>query len=514
MITEDQTAVIDFLGDPSTHGGAPVERIETHASVVFLAGSRAWKLKRAVRYDYLDFSTAERRRRMCEAEVRLNRRTAPDLYRGVTPIVRRAGALALGGDGTPIDWVVEMNRFDHECLLDRLSARGVLDVSLMTPLAAAIARLHRTAAPRTDHGGRQGMAWVIDGNAAGFVQEGRDILDGAAAMDLTRDARKALERHGALLDRRRAAGFVRECHGDLHLRNIVLLEGRPTLFDGIEFNDEIACIDVVYDLAFLLMDLWRRRLPHHANAILNAYLSETLDFDGLPLLPLFLSCRSAVRAKTSATAAGLQQSAQRRAELEDAARGYLALAAALLRPSGACLVAIGGFSGSGKSTLARALAPGIGGAPGAVIVRSDEIRKRLRGVEPLARLGPEGYVPEVTARVYQIMSERAGIVVRAGQAAVVDAVFARRGDRAVIERVAAAACVPFVGLWLDAAEEVLVQRLQEREADVSDADAEVLRSQLAHGAGDITWVRIPASLGLENVVRRAEAVIREREQPS
>ena len=303
------------------------------------------------------------------------------------------------------------------------------------------------------------MAWVVDGNAAGFEEQGTGILDADLAAELTQDSRSALDRHAGRLDRRRQAGFVRQCHGDLHLRNIVLIDGRPTLFDAIEFNDEIACTDVLYDLAFLLMDLWRRRLTQHANVVLNGYLGETLDFDALPLLPLFLSCRSAVRAKTSATSAGLQSDPRRRGELEEIARGYLALAATLLRSGPASLIAIGGFSGSGKSTLAHALAASIGPVPGALVVRSDEVRKRLCGVDPLTRLDSTGYATEVTRQVYESVAERAATVVRAGHAAIVDAVFARRADRQVIECAAEAAGVPFLGLWLDAPEQVLVGSL-------------------------------------------------------
>lgn len=508
MITEDQSAIIEFLAAPATHGGAPVERIETHASIVFLAGTSAWKLKRAVRYDYLDFSTAERRKATCDAEVRVNRRTAPSLYRGVVAVVRSPdGSLALGGPGAPIDWVVEMNRFDQEALFDRLAGRDALDLELMQPLASAIAQFHLAAERRPDHGGRPGMAWVIDGNARGFAEEGGGVLDPALATGLTNDSHGALDRHAAQLDRRREAGFVRQCHGDLHLRNIVLLEGRPTLFDAIEFNDEIACIDVLYDLSFLLMDLWRRQLRRHANAIWNNYLAETLDFEGVTLLPLFLSCRSAVRAKTNTTAARLQRDPQRRRELEEMARGYLALAATLLRPASACLIVIGGFSGSGKSTLSRALAPSIGAVPGALLVRSDEIRKRLCGVSPLTRLGPAGYTADVTRRVYGTITQRAAMVVRAGHSVIVDAVFARPADRDAIERVADAAGVPFVGLWLDAPEQVLVERSRAREADPSDADPAVVRAQLVQGAGKITWDRIPASAEADDVVQHATSVI-------
>ena len=511
MITEDQTDVVRFLAAPSTHGNESVERIDTHSASVFLAGQRAYKLKRAVRFDYLDFSTAERRRAMCNAEVRLNRRTAPDVYRRVVAITReRDGALALGGPGTPIDWVVEMNRFSQEALFDSLATAGRLDLELMPPLAAAIAELHVTAERRSDHGGQSGMAWVIDGNAAGFAEYGADVLDRAACRRLTVGARVELDRRGALLDERRASGFVRQCHGDLHLRNIVLLDGRPTLFDGVEFDARIACTDVLYDVAFLLMDLWRRRLPRHANAVWNRYLTGTRDLDGLALLPLFLSCRAAVRAKTSATAARLQHHLRRGSELQGLAREYLAMAERLLHPPPPCLVAIGGYSGSGKSTLALGLAPGVGAVPGAVVVRSDEIRKQLCGVPPLERLGPEGYSPEVSERVYATAAERARVVVREGHSAIVDAVYARPGDRQAIERVAAEMSVPFVGIWLEVPESTLVARIEQRRNDPSDADAGVIRMQHRQPAGVMTWHRVEASTSSEGVLEYAAKHVQEQ----
>jgi hypothetical protein len=508
MITEDQTEVVAFLSSPSTHDGEPVERIDTHASIVFLAGKCAWKLKRAVRYDYLDFSTVERRRAMCDAEVRINRRTAPDLYRGVVPVARQRDG-SLGGSGTPVDWLVEMVRFDQDGLFDRLAARGDLNLDLMRPLAAAIARFHHTAERRLDHGGAPGMAWVVEGNATGFAEQGAGILEEAACADLTRRSREEIERHRDLLDSRRDRGCVRQCHGDLHLRNIVMIDGRPTLFDAIEFNDEIACIDVLYDLAFLLMDLWRRQMPRHANIIWNGYVTDTDDVGGIPLLPIFLSCRAAVRAKTSATAANLQGDPQRKRELQDMAREYLAMAQRLLQPPPACLIAIGGLSGSGKSTLARALAPLIGAVPGAVVIRSDETRKQLCGVDPLQRLGPEGYTAEMSRQVYETIAHRAAQAVAGGQSAIVDAVYGRPADRETIGRVAAAAQVPFVGLWLDAPEAVLLARSEQRRLDASDADAAVIRQQLAQDVGVVAWRRIDASRTLDDVLRTATAVLSE-----
>ena len=512
MITEDQTAVIDFLAAPSTHGGGTVERIDTHASVVFLAAERAYKLKRAVLFDYLDFSTAERRRSLCEAEVRLNRRTAPTLYRGVVAVTREAdGSYALGGNGRPVDWVVEMNRFPQEALFDRLASTGALGIELMSPLAAAIADFHKSAEHRPDHGGKAGMSWVIEGNAAGFAEFGQSCLDLSAVSRLTGDARRELGRRADMLEHRRQSGFVRHCHGDLHLRNIVLLEGRPTLFDGVEFNDEIACTDVMYDLAFLLMDLWKRGLPRHANIVWNRYLLETADFAGVSLLPLFLSCRAAVRAKTSATAAQLQGDVQRRRELEGTAGAYLAMAEQLLQPPNPCLLAVGGFSGSGKSTLALNLAPSVGAVPGAVVLRSDETRKRLCGVPHLQRLDPEGYSAHVSERVYAHLAEHAALVLGSGHSIIVDGVYARAADRRAIEQVAEAASVPFIGLWLDAPESQLIDRTVRRRNDASDADANVVRMQRAQDPGDIRWCRLDASVPVASVVSSATDRVRERQ---
>lgn len=500
MITEDQSRVAGFLGSPGAHGGAAVERIDTHTSILFLAGDRAWKLKRAVRYDYLDYSTAAQRHAMCEAELRINRLTAPNIYRNVVAVTeQRDGSLAIGGRGTPVDWLVEMNRFDQNGLFDRLAGAGKLPLQLMRPLARTIARFHAAADYRTDQGGWDALARIIDGNAAGFAAEGAEILDPILCAGLTGRARFVLSRCGARADRRRDDGMVRQCHGDLHLRNIVLIDGQATLFDAIEFNDQIACIDVLYDLAFLLMDLWRLGLTQHANAVWNGYLADTQDVDGLPLMPLFLSCRAAIVAKTTATSANLQADAFHRSELKAQARNYLALAKILLAPPPPCLIAVGGASGTGKSSLAMALAPSIGGAPGAVVIRSDEIRKRFCGVEPLDRLGPEGYTADMSQQVYDTVMEQADAVVRGGFAAIVDAVFARSEDRAAVQHVAVAAGVPFAGLWLDAPESVLIARVEGRGPDASDADRAVIRQQLAEHVDALHWHRFDASGTLQQV---------------
>ncbi len=509
-MSDAQRETIAFLSTPDAYGPlvGSVERIDTHISIVWLAGNRVYKLKRAVHFDYVDFSTIELRRVACEAEVRLNRRTAPSLYLGVLPVTREAdGSLALGGHGVPLDWLVEMVRFDQDTLFDRLAERHQLDIALMDGLAEAIVRLHVSAEPRTDHGGRDGMAWVIDGNARGFSEKGATVLEPSACQRLTTDARAALNRCAELLEARRRHGSVRFCHGDLHLRNICLINGIPTLFDAVEFNENISCIDVLYDLAFLLMDLWRRDLRSHANAIFNEYVARTVDLEGLPLLPLFLSCRAAVRAKTSATAAKVQSNERQSRELCAASRQYLELAQTFLSPPPARLLAVGGFSGSGKSTLARRLGPDVGAAPGALILRSDVIRKTLLGVSPLTRLGPDGYAPAVTRKVYQTIAGRALTALKAGHAVVADAVYASQRDREEIAATARSAGVPFTGLWIDAPPDILARRLRERVPDASDATLAVLQFQLRSDVGRRDWHRLDGSLEAGRVYQCAEAIL-------
>jgi aminoglycoside phosphotransferase family enzyme/predicted kinase len=505
-----QRDVVAFLSTPAAYGltSGPVERIDTHISTVWLAGDRAYKLKRAVRLDYVDFSTVELRHVACDAELRLNRRTAPMLYVAVRAVTRQPdGSLALDGPGDAIDWLIEMKRFDQETLFDRLAERGRLDIATMPPLASAIAHLHAGARIRADHGGRAGMAWVADGNAREFLEHDGDVLNPALCARLAMETRTELCRHAARLDARCRAGLVRECHGDLHLRNICLLDGAPTIFDGVEFNDDISCIDVLYDVAFVLMDLWRRGLRAHANTLFNEYIGATGDVDALCLLPLFLSCRAAVRAKTSLTAAAQSSDAGRRRELDRAAAQYLDLAGAFLRPAPAQLIAIGGFSGSGKSTLARGLAPGIGAAPGALVVRSDLLRKSMMAVTPLTQLDDAGYTPAVTRRVYRELTSRALAALKAGHSVIADAVFARPEDREAIARVAHAAGVQFLGLWLDAPPAVLAQRIADRSLDASDATAAVLDDQLRDGSGSVEWQRLDGEAEITAVLQHAQALL-------
>jgi len=508
-IVADQGEVIAFLMRRDTHGGAATTRIDTHGAVVVLAGARAYKLKRAVRFSYMDYSTPEIRRRMCEAEVRLNRLTAPMLYLGVVPICAAAdGSLALGplADAAPagaVDYAVVMRRFDGAAQFDALAAQGALDEALMSDLAEIIARFHAATPPRSEYGDAAATARLVADQRRTLAATGRfapDDLERLAAL-----WNGLLARHRALLDRRARDGFVRRCHGDLHLRNICLIEGRPVLFDAIEFSEPIACIDVLYDLAFLLMDLRHRGLGRHAWTVFNRYIGITGDIEGLALLPLYQSLRAAIRAHVGISMADAQIERKRALPLEEEAGAYLALALHLAAPPLPRLVAVGGLSGTGKSTLARALAPGLGGAPGALLLRSDEIRKRLMGVAETARLGPEGYAEEVTSLVYATMRERAAAALAAGRSVIADAVHGRPAERQAIAAVAAAAQARFDGLWLDAAPSVCESRVEARRGDASDADASVVRDQLSRDPGPIAWARLDAARPRAQLVVAAEA---------
>ncbi len=484
--------MIAFLAAADTHGAGAVERHETHGALVFLAGDRAYKLKRAVKFPYMDFSTRERRRDACEKELQVNRRTAPELYLEVSPVVRQAGGpLQLGGEGEVLDWVVVMRRFATESLLERRRQAGKLDAPLLRRLAETIAAFHGSIEAVPGFGAANGLADVVTKNLTVIKGMTGRVFEAERVERLARQVWHLLDRLGPMLDARRDAGLVRRCHGDLHLNNICVLEGRPVLFDAIEFNDDFACIDVFYDLAFLLMDLDRHGLRDFANLVLNRYLEIRQDYAGLATLPLFLSTRAAIRAHVTVSTTVAKGQPDDPARLAEARR-LLDLAIAYSEPPPPRLVAIGGLSGTGKSSVARALAPSGGPSPGAVVLRSDVIRKRLMNVPETTRLPESAYEPGVTVRVFASLAETAGVALTAGHAVVADAVYGDPGQRAAIAAVARAAGVPFAGFWLEAPRDVLEARVADRQGDASDATVEVLRRQVQGITPPADWLRIDA----------------------
>jgi len=505
--TESQEEVFALLSDPATHRGAAVRRIDTHAASVFLAGERAYKVKRAVKFPFLDYSTVAKRKAACEAELAVNRPYAPDIYLRVVPITRQNGRLALDGGGGPVEWAVEMHRFDENTTLDRLANAGKIDAALADALARAVAAAHAKALVVEAEPWLGALARFIDQNEAAF-READDLFPAAGAAALTKASRSAFERLLPLLRARGAQGLVRRGHGDLHLGNIALIEGKPVPFDAIEFDPLIAAGDVLYDLAFLLMDLTERDLKQAANVVLNRYLAEARrdgDLDALAALPLFMSLRAAIRAKV--TAARLEPAtASERDGIAKAAKTYFRFACELIAPPSPTLVAVGGLSGSGKSVLARALAADQPPAPGAVLLRSDVERKMLFATNETERLGLDAYTAEAGAKVYASLCAKAWRVIAAGHSAIVDAVFAAEPERAAIAA-AASSGVRFRGLFLVADLGTRIARIGGRRNDASDADAKVARQQEAYDLGAIQWTKVDASGTPEDTLKHARAAL-------
>lgn len=497
----EQDKVIAFLSEPASYGIiGPVERHQTHGAIVFLAGDFAYKLKRSVRFPYMDYSTPERRRAACEAELAVNRRTAPSLYLGVRSIVRDArGELGFGerDDPAALDWIVVMKRFSQSALLEQMRRERKLTDAVMRKLADAVAAFHLHAEATRTSGGAAGIAEVVEENILMLASfEGRPFTSARIAAYATA-SRGAVKAMTSRLDARRDAGFVRHCHGDLHLNNVCMIEDEPILFDAIEFSEAFSHIDVFYDLAFLLMDLEHGGERGLANAVLNRYLERTGDIGGLALLPLFLSCRAAVRAHVKAAQANGAE------KIEAEALSYLEDAILFLAPRPPQLIVLGGVSGTGKSTLARALAPMIGAAPGAVILRSDVLRKSLWGVAEEAPLPQAAYESHVTEKVYGVLRSRAEEILAEGHSVIADAVYGAEGERVDITEVAQRTNTAFHPIWLDAPLATLEHRVAARQNDASDATVTVLHQQRAAIRPPRNWIDVDAGGTSADTFQRA-----------
>ncbi|MGF1552192.1 MAG: AAA family ATPase [Paracoccaceae bacterium] len=499
--TPEQAEVVALMTDPATHDGAAVEHVETHLSHVFLAGEYAWKVKRAVRRDFVDFSTLDARRAACEAEIRVNTRTAPDIYLGVAAI-RRAGeglVLDLAGDGggEAVDYAVRMRRFADDVLFSHMAERGRLTPAHLRGLADVTAALHRAERPVAPGRPLDAIAATLRRELA-EAAAGTAVEDAAAGWDARFAPAFAAVRPG--IEARARHGAVREGHGDLHLANVCLFEGRVRPFDAIEFDPGLSRIDGLYDLAFALMDLAHRDARALGCVLLSRYLSATRDYGWVDLLAPMMSLRAAIRAMVALISPG--------AEREATARDLLATATRLLDPPPPPrLVVVGGRSGTGKSRLAAALAPALAPVPQAVVLRSDEIRKRLAGVAPETRLPPAAYTRESAARVYRRMLRDGARVLGAGGTAVLDGAFLDPEERRAAEAAAARAGAAFHGLWLSAGDDVLEGRIAARSGDASDADAAVMRAQPDPAPTGPGWRRIDAGRAPEAVEAEARGAL-------
>jgi aminoglycoside phosphotransferase family enzyme/predicted kinase len=485
----DQSRLVHALARSAAVGAAgPAKILETHISYVLLTGAYAYKLKKAVDFGFLDFTTLAARRFFCEEELRLNRRLAPTLYLDVVPITGSIDKPFIGGPEPALEYAVKMREFPQSSLASRLLKRNELGAVDIDSLATRVAAFHGAigiAPGDAAFGAPEGILRLAKQN---FVQLAPLLASGEQRDELVDleelcswTGREHVARHDDFL-RRRAEGFVRECHGDLHLGNVARIDGELVIFDGIEFNEEMRWIDVMSEVAFTVMDLQDRGRADLAHRFLNAYLERTGDYGGLAVLPFYLAYRALVRAKIARLRAAQLDAGAAKGTAIAESRGYLQLARGYTERPRPALIVTSGLSGCGKTAISQALLETIG----AVRVRSDVERKRMHGVAPLERRDEPGaqrlYAEASTEATYDRLRTLARDILGAGRIAIVDATFLRHAQRESFRALAVKLGVPFVILAFEASEASLRERIVRRRAaggDASDADLAVLAHQIA-----------------------------------
>jgi aminoglycoside phosphotransferase family enzyme/predicted kinase len=466
-------------------GSTRVELLETHISYVLLTGRFAYKIKKAVDFGFLDFTTLPARRFFCNEELRLNRRLAPSLYLDVVPVTGSVDAPVIGGSAPVFEYAVKMREFPQDALASRMIERGELTPADIDALALKVADFHG-AIDVAPPDGAFGTPDEILRFAQQNFQQIAPLLDTRSERDEIDALRAWIEyehtaRQSAFL-RRREQGFVRECHGDLHLNNIARIDGELVIFDCIEFNSAMRWIDVMSEVAFTVMDLQDRGRADLAHRFLNAYLEQTGDYAGLAVLPFYLAYRALVRAKIARLRAAQLGSGAASGAARIEYRGYITLARGYAQPSRPALIITHGLSGCGKTTISQALLEAIG----AVRIRSDVERKRLHGFAALERrdaaIGSGLYASTATETTYERLIDLTREILAAGRSAIVDATFLRRSQRERFRALAAQLGNPFVIVAFEAREATFRERIVQRQAsgsDASDADLAVLAHQIA-----------------------------------
>lgn len=492
----DQEEVIDFLSEKSSFPW-PVEEVkkrETHGAIIFIVGDYALKIKKSVYFSYMDFSTLDKREKVCRRELELNKKTAPHIYLDVIPITRdSANRLSLQGAGEVVEWCVLMKRFNEANLMSERLESGTISEKNIKDLSKVISAFHDNC-PKIENADQSLQLRQVMVSLERAFADNPGIFHGRDVQAFRNDVSRALDMSSHSLGLRSKHGFVRRCHGDLHLGNIVMMKDEPVLFDAIEFDERLAEIDLFYDLAFVIMDLVARGHQVFANQLLNHYLvgcKTAMSLCGLKAMPLFLGLRAAIRARVASDRAAQTSGAKKIAQ-EAEAKKYFDLARSFLQPSDRVLIAIGGMSGTGKTTLAASLAPLFGHAPGAVHLRSDVERKAFAMVGETDRLPEKYYTPEISNRIYAFLGQKAEVIMRAGASVIVDAAFLNLDEREDIASVAKSLKVPFIGLWLTAPQDLLKERVDARIGDASDATSAVVEKQFKKNTGPIAWHPVSA----------------------
>jgi hypothetical protein len=455
--------------------------IETHISQVLLTGEFAYKIKKPMDFGFLDFSTLPRRKHFCEEELRLNRRLAAPLYLQVIPITGTPQNPVLGGSGEAFEYVLKMRQFRQDDLFDRQQERGELEPGRLATLAQQAAEFHDSLPP-VDPSSPLGAPDAVYAAMQENFDQIRPLLSDASQLaqldNLEIWTRTTFERHQPLIAARHQQGLVRECHGDLHLANITLYNDQVTVFDCIEFNEPFRWIDVINDLAFLLMDLESRGETAKANLVLNTYLEYRDDFEALPLLPLYKAYRAIVRAKIALFTMGNPSLGDsEKEELMQRYNAYAQLAEDYSSIPNRYFVATVGLSASGKTCVSAALA----GELGLIRLRSDVERKRLHGLAPLdnsqSPTGGNLYSADANTKTYDRLAKLASNLLAAGFPVIADTACLKEQERALFAAVAESQGVPFALIHCEAPEGLRKDWVRKRKGDASEATEELLDAQ-------------------------------------
>jgi aminoglycoside phosphotransferase family enzyme/predicted kinase len=482
-----QLPLVSALQNPAVyeHAVTGLQLLETHISWIILTGEYVYKIKKAVNFGFLDYSTLEKRSFYCQEELRLNRRFAPQLYLDVVAIGGTAEQPSLQAGGEPIEYAVRMKQFPQSGLLSALAASNALTPETIDALALLVSTMH-AAIDRADRYAGHGLPddihhWVMEN-----FEHIRPALHQAAQLQQLQQieswCRREFDDRQDMLEQRRCDGFIRECHGDLHLGNLALIDGRIIPFDGIEFNPQLRWIDVISEIAFLVMDIRDRGYPRLAARLLNAYLQHTGDYPGLAVLRYYLVYRALVRAKVAVLRLPQARSTLDEQNVWYEYRSYMELAAHYVRPPAAALIITHGVSGSGKSYYAAQLAERMG----AIQLRSDVERKRLHGYSAAADtqsgLKTGIYSADASTATYEQLATLARTVIEAGYPVIVDATFLQYALRERFRQLSTSLDVPFLLLQCEAHRDTLCARIRSRQmagGDPSEAGIEVLDAQLA-----------------------------------
>lgn len=503
MLIDDQSQIIEALSLPETYGLKSSHKVgskETNISEIFLTGEKAYKLKRGVKYPYVDYSTPEKRLLACRKEMEICERFAPGLCFGIEKVVQdRKGRIHLESrspdkEAEIVDYLLVMREFAEDMLFENMADRGDLDRFEMMDTAEKIFELHQKSEIVTDRDPVDIISGRIYENNTMIRCFVPDVFDAEDVDALEKEQLEALDACRELLKKRRDEGKIRWCHGDLTLRNIAMWDGKVTPFNPIEFYDDLARIDTLYDFAFLLVDMESKGQRRLASILFNHYMALTGDWEGVKVLPLFLSCRAAVNAYVFAQRSSEIKDRHEAALMANKAYGQLVIAHRFLVRPKPLLVACGGLSGSGKSRIGREVAPFIGNPPGAVILRDDVLRKNILGVGLDDRLDESVYTPENEEKVFERLCLECRNMLASGQPVVADALFHEERHRRAIEDVAREMNVDFQGLWVDAPLEVRARRVVSRRRNPSDVTtAEELERQLDIDVGTVTWDTVDTS---------------------